>query len=756
MVVSSVLWVWLSFAAAWQIEAPDFDRARALSLPAVRDKVAGVAMRAHWDPAERGFWYLDQHFGQSTYRWVALPSGQAKPLFDHAALAAALADVCGEAPAPEDLPLRSVRWVAEHQTLEFNACDGRRRWHPATATLSDLPAARKASTSDNGRWSILPDNGNLRAFDLKNQQAFPLTHDGEPRHAYGWEPSWYAQHEITGEPKTGAKPDGVSLVWSPDQNQFATFRIDRRNAGSLTLFQAAADQGFRPKVWTYERALPVDEKVAAYSLHLFDLNTQKHLPVSLPPTDAYPQWSLPQWSADGKTLWWPRWHRAFRAVELIQIDAATGESRVLRTETSETFVDPMHHQFRVLAERNEIIWSSEADGWHHLFLLDAATGKVKRRLTQGAWMVESVAHVDEEAGWLVFSANGREPGEDPYLRRLYRLNLADGAIRLLTPEKSHHQFQFSPKGGFFIDEQSLVNRAPRYVLRRTADGSVIQELAASDIQPLLEAGWRHPEPFVVKARDGKTDLYGVIYLPADFDPARRYPVIDASYSGPHAVNTPKGFRRLLRRSETGIASLGFVVVNIDGLGTARRGKAFQNVSYRNLGDVGAPDHIGALRQLAKTRPWMDLDRVGIYGHSAGGYDTVRAMLMHPEFYKVGVSSAGNHDHRMAKIWWPELWMGRDGDHYREQSNMTHADKLQGRLLLVHGDMDNNVNPSASLRLAAALIEHDKDFELLLLPNRDHYLEDHPYFIRKRMEWFVRHLQGPALGPTQTMRPDAAR
>ncbi len=745
MTLPTLILPWLFLLAG---ASPNFQRARSLSLPEVREQVAGISLYAHWDAEGRGFWHMQRRFGKKTFHWVSLPDAAQRPLFDHAALAQALTKANGETVNADDLPLSAVTWNRDQNRLDFSAFGKTWRWQDSDQTLAPHTRGAAFAAEKNGRWAVFPDNGNLVAHDLKDKQRHTLTHDGSPLWAYGWEPSWYAMQPA--DAAAPPVPDACHVVWSPDHNRFVTFRIDRRHAKKLYLYQPAAADGFRAKVWQYERALPDDETLPSYSLHLFDLAQNRQIDVTMPATDAYPQWSLPQWSADGKTLWWVRHERAFRRVELLAIDAATGQSRVLRRDQSDTFIDINHHQFHVLPERREILWSHDGDGWNHLLLLDGETGAVKQRLTQGDWMLQNIEHVDEKKGLLVFSANGREADVDPYFRQLYRLDLTNGAVTLLTDKTFHHQFQMSPTGDFFIDERSRVDQPPHFVLRHTRDGKAVKVLVKADIKPLTAAGWRAPEPFVVKARDGKTDLYGLMYLPADFDPSKRYPVIDATYSGPHAVNTPKGFARLLRRSEVGIAALGFVVVNIDGLGTARRGKAFQNASYHNLGDVGAPDHISALQQLARTRPWMDLDRVGIYGHSAGGYDTVRAMLMHPEFYKVGVSSAGNHDHRMAKIWWPELWMGRNGEHYQDQSNITHADKLQGHLLLVHGDMDNNVNPASSLRMAAALIEHDKDFELLLIPNRDHYLEDHPYFVRKRMEWFVRWLKPP----NQTTAADA--
>ena len=270
---------------------------------------------------------------------------------------------------------------------------------------------------------------------------------------------------------------------------------------------------------------------------------------------------------------------------------------------------------------------------------------------------------------------------------------------------------------------------------------MVCKLTSANIDLLLASGWNYPEPFKVKARDGITDIYGMMFFPSDFDPNKTYPVIDASYSGPQAVHTPKTFEDCYNNYDRSIAELGFIVITVDGLGMAWRSKAFHDFSYKNLGDIGAEDHIGAMKQLAQSRPWMDLERVGIYGRSAGGYDAAHALLTHSEFYTVAVATAGNHDHRIAKAWWPEQYMGMPDKHYDEQSNFNLAKNLEGKLLLVHGDMDNNVNPASSMRLAAELIKHNKDFELLLMPGEGHSFKEHPYYIRKRWDWFVEHLLG---------------
>jgi dipeptidyl aminopeptidase/acylaminoacyl peptidase len=325
---------------------------------------------------------------------------------------------------------------------------------------------------------------------------------------------------------------------------------------------------------------------------------------------------------------------------------------------------------------------------------------------------------------------------------LYRINRDGTGLILLTPEKAEHQIRLSPNKKYFVDTYSRVDLPPVSLLRRLKDGKILMKLQRADIKDLLATGWQPPEPFTVKARDGQTDLYGVIFRPTRFDPQKKYPVIDSSYSGPQAVRTPKSFRRGCLTLDQSVAELGFIVIAIDGLGTANRSKAFQDFSYKNLGDIGAPDHITGIKQLAKKYSCFDMTRVGIYGHSAGGYDAAHALLIHPEFYKVAVSSAGNHDHQMAKAWWPEHYQGYPvGKHYVEQSNLTLAENLQGKLLLIHGDMDNNVNPASTLRLAAELVKADKDFDLVLIPNRSHRLANHPYFIRKLWDHFVRHLHG---------------
>ncbi|MGH9659637.1 MAG: alpha/beta hydrolase family protein, partial [Bryobacteraceae bacterium] len=323
----------------------------------------------------------------------------------------------------------------------------------------------------------------------------------------------------------------------------------------------------------------------------------------------------------------------------------------------------------------------------------------------------------------------------------YRTSLDGGDPVLLTPEDAEHSVSFSPAGAFFVDTWSKVNTAPVSVLRRAEDGDVARELERTDLEPLLRTGWKWPEPFKATAADGKTEIYGVLLRPSNFDPSKKYPIVEQIYTGPQSYSTPKSFRA--RGPMQAMAELGFAVVVVDGRGMGKRSKAFHDFSYRNLGgDVRLADHIAAIRQLAARYPYLDLDRVGVYGHSAGGYDSTNAILTHPEFYKVAVSSAGNHDHRMDKAWWNELWMGfPDGEHYKQQSNVTLAPKLEGKLMLMHGELDDNVHPASSMQLVDALIKANKDFDLLIMPGENHGSGGHRYFIRRRWDFFVRHLLG---------------
>lgn len=518
--------------------------------------------------------------------------------------------------------------------------------------------------------------------------------------------------------------------------------MDQRSFPRFAMLQSVPPIGFRPQSYSYAYPLPVDYKLPTARPVVFEVAPRKQIEVEAKPIELF-YYGSPNftWFADSQRFYYRETERGHKSVRLLEVNAKTGATRPLVEERAETMVNSTNLWMRLINQESEIIWSSERDGWNHLYLYDVKTGQLKNQITRGEWVVRGIEHVDEQARQLYFTAAGRETGRDPYLRHLYRINLDGAGLKLLTAEEAEHSISFSPDGKYFVDAYSRVDLPTVSVLRRPEDGSVAQELERADIAKLLATGWKFPEPFKGKGRDGKTDIYGLIWRPSNFNPAKRYPVVENIYTGPHSAFVPKTFAAYRHHAQV-IAELGFICVFVDGMGTAQRSKAFHDVSYKNLGDGGLPDHIAVLKQMAARYPYMDLSRVGIWGHSAGGYDSTHAVLTHPEFYKVAVSSAGNHDHRMDKAWWNESWMGSPvGQHYIEQSNVTLAGNLQGKLLLAHGDLDENVPIAATIKLVDALIKANKDFDLIVMPNRNHGFGNDPYFIRRRWDFFVRHLLG---------------
>ena len=415
---------------------------------------------------------------------------------------------------------------------------------------------------------------------------------------------------------------------------------------------------------------------------------------------------------------------------------------------------------REIGDGESVTWFSSRSGWGHLYLLDAQTGEERCQLTSGAWNVHDIVHVDEADRWIYFTACGREAERDPYYRHLYRCSFDDGQLELLTPEDADHDVAFSPSGAYLVDTFSRIDQ-PQTIVLRAADGRLVTELEQADVSGLLERGWRYPERFRVKARDGVTDIYGMIIRPSDYDPSRKYPVLDAIYPGPQVIRTPKAFPTATNQywQDQALAELGFIVITIDGFGTPYRSRKFIDVATgAGFGEAGGlEDHVVGIKQLGERDRSLDLERVGIYGHSGGGYASTRAMLLFPDFYKAAVSSAGNHDNLDYVALWAEAWIGLyDRETYTHQDNVRLAANLKGKLLLVHGEMDDNVHPSETLRLVDALIAANKDFEMLIIPHTNHgifdlrrgltafdsdYARGHPYFTRKRWDFFVRNLLG---------------
>jgi len=460
-------------------------------------------------------------------------------------------------------------------------------------------------------------------------------------------------------------------------------------------------------------------------------------------------WDDVEWSADGSHLAFVSTSRDHKVEQLRVADAATGAVRDVLEETAATQYESGWGRvnWRYLPASNEIIWFSERDNWGHLYLYDLASGHLKNQITSGEWVVTQLLRVDEKNRVLYFLADGREKGENPYFAHLYRIGFDGKNLTLLTPEDGHHEVSFSPSGRYFVDSYSKPDAAAVAVVRDDG-GKLLSTVAKTDISRLVATGWQPPVPITVKARDGLTDIFGLMYKPTRLNPTRKYPIVNNIYPGPQGGSVGYWGFAPSRGDTQALAELGFVVVQIEGMGNPLRSKKFHDFYYGNLGDNTLPDQIAGMNELAKKYSWIDIDRVGVYGHSGGGYATADAMFRYPDFFKVGISESGNHDNREYEDDWGERYQGllvknADGtSNYDDQANQNIAKNLKGHLLLAHGTMDDNVPPYNTLLVVDALIKANKDFDLLLLPNQHHgYGSETLYMTRRRWDYFVRYLLG---------------
>ena len=618
--------------------------------------------------------------------------------------------------------------------------------------------------SPDGRWELLHEGYDIALREVAGGEMRRLTADGTADRPYAASPDTNLQ-AVTQRIQGLVTPPVAA--WSPDGGRLVTHRLDQSGVGVLPLVQSCpADGSTRPVVHHLHMPLPGDAAIGRAELLIVEAATGRILPIEadplpvpfLSPLELGWVW----WSEDSARIYFLREGRGSKTLELCAADAATGSTRSIFAQTSDSYVEPSPllpwlSQVRSLGATGEIIWPSERDGWRHLYLLDEASGQIKRQLTVGTWVVREVIDVDAKARLVYFTASGREAGHDPYLRQLYRVSLDGSAPQRLTEAEADHRVHMAPDRSCFVTTWSRVDLAPVSELR-AADGRLIAQLEAADLGDFFARGFTFPERFTVKAADGTTDLHGVLYKPSNFDPAHRYPVIDDLYPGPQLIRTPKSF--CLNPSaafETwpgqwesqSLAELGFIVINLDGRGTPLRSRAFHLASYGRLEDAGClEDHLAALDQLAGERPYLDLGRLGAVGHSAGGYAATRALLAYPQRYKVVVASSPDQDLLCYLGYWAEKYQGLPIDErYLRQANTGLARALTGKLLLIHGELDDNVNPYATLRFVDALIRADKDFDLLIVPGANHDLMNHPYVVRRKWDYFVTHLMG-ALPPAE--------
>jgi dipeptidyl aminopeptidase/acylaminoacyl peptidase len=616
------------------------------------------------------------------------------------------------------------------------------------------PAPPEVRSSPDGRWEALIQNFNIYVRPASAaSRSEPAGGAAAGGAAAGSAPAGSASagFMLSTDGSEGNAYTFNSVRWSPDSKKIAAFR---RRPGYERLVHyvesSPADQ-VQPKHSTNFYRKPGDVVDFDHPV-VFEVETKRQLPGELALfTNPYAMTRL-EWRQDSRAVTFEYNQRGHQLYRVLEIDAATGRTRTLIEETQKTFVEYSGKRFRQdVDDGKEIIWASERDGWNHLYLYDGVTGRVKNQITRGPWVVRAIERVDEKARQVWFTASGMHAGKDPYYVHYYRINFDGTGLTAFTDADGNHAVTFSQDRRYYVDFWSRVDSPPVTVLKQTSDQQVVMELEKADASALAATGWRMPEPFMARGRDGTTEIWGVIVRPTSFDPNRKYPVIENIYAGPQSSFVPKAFST--QAGMMALADLGFIVVQIDGMGTSNRSKAFHDVAWRNLGDAGFPDRILWHKAVAAKYPYYDLTRVGIYGTSAGGQNSAGAVLFYPEFYHVAYSNSGCHDNRMDKIWWNEQWMGWPiGPHYAASSNVDNAHRLKGRLMLLVPEMDTNVDPASTMQVANALIKANRTFDLVVVPGANHGAGG-AFSIRKRNDWFVKNLLG--LDPPNWNQIDAA-
>ncbi len=781
----------LASQGAPQIAPERYERANQLRRD-FQGLAVGVPDPATAIPDTSRFWYRKSVAGGHQFVVVDAATRAKRPAFDHARLAASLSTAAGGKYTAVTLPFTTIRFVDNERSVEVQAGNGlwrcqlesytctkqaagpgggrgggRRGGGPPSPDAVDdefeAPPAEYGNDVYDGMVDLSPQGdqppAGLQVFGAerpRGNQAPRPSPDGTLEalivdHNVVVRPRGQA---ASGEPRR-LSTDGTaaeyyttnSIAWSPDSTKLVAYRVKAGDRRLVHFVESSPSNQVQPRHWVRDYAKPGDTlDVAQPVLFAVDGSRATVIENTLFFPNPY-SLSNPVWRRDGRAFTFEynqRGHQMFRVVE---VDAAGGRPRAVITEESRTFVDyrplapnPRDTGKKVRHELNdgrEVIWMSERDGWAHLYLYDGTTGQVKNQITKGPWVVRGIERVDEAARQIWFQASGMYPGRDPYFVHYYRINFDGTGLTTLTDGDGDHAVSFSSDMRYFVDTWSRVDMAPVSELRRADDGRLIMPLERGDLSALRAKGWRAPEVFSAMGRDGKTDIWGTITRPMDFDPSKKYPVIENIYAGPQGSFVPKRFSVTVNA----LAELGFVVVQIDGMGTNNRSKAFHDVAFKNLADAGLPDRILWHKAVAAKYPWYDITRVGVYGTSAGGQNALGALLFHPDFYKAGVANSGCHDNRMDKIWWNEQWMSWPvGPEYAASSNVVHAAKLQGKLLLVFGELDTNVDPASTLQVANALIRANKTFDLIAVPGGGHGAGG-AYYQRALQDFFVRHLHG---------------
>ncbi|MEW5982786.1 MAG: DPP IV N-terminal domain-containing protein [Acidobacteriota bacterium] len=724
----------LSSLAGAQGTVADYQRAQGLR-KTYEEAATGIASPATWIEKTNRFWYRRTVKGGHEFLLVDAATQEKRPAFDHEKLAATLSKMAGREIRSVSLPFNSIAFRDDEKVIEvrFDGATWRCKLEDCTCTRTPVvspwerqqppppcsppgPEERPRPSPD-GTLEAIIRNYNIALRAKGSRDVTFLSTDGSEGNCYTL----------------------GSIAWSPDSSKIAAYRLRPGYRRMVHYVESSPEDQLQPKNSSRFYAKPGDvlDLDQPVIFHVADRRSIQVDDALFP--NPYDLTRL-EWRKDGSAVTFEYNQRGHQIYRIIEVDAATGKTRSVISEEPQTFFTYSSKKYRFdVAGGKEVIWMSERDGWNHLYLFDGTTGAVKNQITKGDWVVRGVSKVDEDARQIWFSASGMYPGKDPYFVNYYRINFDGSGLVRLTEADANHTVSFLTDMQYYVDTYSRVDMAPVSELRRTTDGSLVSGLERADLSGLQKAGWRPPEAFVAPGRDGKTEIWGVIYRPTTFDARKKYPVIENIYAGPHGSFVPKSFavyNQMLAQAE-----MGFIVVQIDGMGTSNRSKAFHDVAWMNIKDAGFPDRILWHRAVAAKYPWYDISRVGIYGTSAGGQSSLGALLFHPEFYKAAVSAVGCHDNRMDKIWWNEQWMGWPiGPHYAESSNVENAHKLQGRVLLVVGELDTNVDPSSTMQVVNALIKANKTFDLLVIPGAGHGAGGE-YGERRRFDFFLQHLAG---------------
>jgi dipeptidyl aminopeptidase/acylaminoacyl peptidase len=689
----------------------------------------------HWFQNNTRFWYRnDLAGGAKEFILVDAEQGTRQPAFDHAKLAAALSKAAGEEFKADRLPFSAIQFTEDGKAVMFEAAG--KTWQCdlnsyACATTTNAMQSSEyggqfrdgrfggggrggrgfSRRSPDGKWTAVVRNFNVYVRSEANGSEIQLSQDGSTNNAY-------------------RLPE-----WSPDSQALIAWRVEPGDIGDVYLIQSSPPGGGRAVLHTRPYAQAGD-RFPRYELNVFEMADHKQIK---PEVDRFEhEWLTPElhWEKDNVHFTYQQEDRGHQRLRLIEVDDRSGAVRNLVDERTKTFIWTAHMEgpealgiriFTYLTNSDEIIYASERDGWRHLYLVDPKAGGIVNQITKGDWVVRGINYIDGARRQIWFLASGMNPGEDPYFLEYYRINFDGTGLVALTEGNGNHTVQFSPDRKYLIDTYSRVDMAPVNNLRRCSDGALVCKLEEADISELKATGWQPPAVFVAKGRDGKTDIWGNIYRPRKLDPAKKYPVLEDIYAGPQDSYTPKSFSSFDRYSWYN--EHGFIVVKLDGMGTANRSKAFHDVCWHNLKDAGFPDRILWIKAAAAKYPYIDLDRVGIFGTSSGAQSAAGALLFHNDFYKVAVANSGCHDNRLDKASWNEQWMGYmppdklwqpgPDNWYSASSNIDNAGKLKGHLLLIVGEMDSNVPPESTMRFVDALIKAHKDFDMLEVPGANH-------------------------------------